>query len=231
MRRKRRPAVVLVIAILNFVFGGIVVLCGLCAAGGNALTAAWGSSQKGTIGDPVADMTSFLDKEVPGWQVIEVMRGLLLVFLAVILIVAGVGLLKMQNWARWASLFYSVAAGVLSLAYLVYQVGFFLPATEKWEQHSGRKAGLGGGAPNSAAFNAGRYFGAFTRDGIVIAYSITLCVCIFLPHVNEAFNPPRPRRRRVYRDEDDDDERDDYDRDDYERDDEDEGRFRRRRYY
>src|ERR1700730_2842880 len=112
MARNRRPTIILVMAILNMVMGGITLLCGICAAGGNALIATLGSTAQGA-GNPVQDMTAFMNKEVPGWQGVEIGRGLVLLLFAVVLVSSGIGLLKMQSWARWVSLVYAAASILL----------------------------------------------------------------------------------------------------------------------
>lgn len=208
MPRKRRPTLIFVMAILNFVMGGITLLCGLCAAGGNALVAAMGTNQQMGVGD----MTAHMDKEVPGWQVIEVGRGLLLILLAVILIVAAIGLLKMQTWARWVCVFYAVASILLTIAHTTFELGVAKPAMDKWQQKQTNQP------PPSGAYKAGEMVGAGMVAAIPIIYALTLGVIMILPNVGEAFDranrrPRVPRHDEDYYQDDEEEERDDYDDD------------------
>src|SRR6516225_3245242 len=100
MPRNSRPPVILVMAILNFVFGGLLLLCGLCGLAGYAAIIGL-VAQPGGGANSMGDMTGFMDKEAPGWMAVEIGRGLLLILFGVLLVVAGMGLLKMQSWARW----------------------------------------------------------------------------------------------------------------------------------
>jgi hypothetical protein len=217
MPRNRRPPLILVMAILNFVMGGLTLLCGLCAAGGNALVAAMGTNNQMGIGD----MTTYMDKEVPGWQVIEVGRGLLLILLAVILIVAGIGLLKMQTWARWVCVFYAVASILLTIGHATFELAVAKPAMDKWKQKQTNQP------PPSGAYKAGEVFGAGMVAAIPIIYALTLGITMFLPNVGEAFDranrrPRVPRRDEDYYEYDGDEGSDEYD---------DDRRYRRRREY
>lgn len=230
MPRTRRPTIILVMAILNMVMGGITLLCGLCAAGGNALLAAMATSAPGAVGNPVQDMTTFLNKEVPGWQAVEIGRGILLILFAIVLVVSGIGLLKMQKWARWLSVSYAVVSLLFTLGYTVFELGLVLPATEKYQKQQEQ---LNKSVAPPPGFQAGQRVGSMVgiviASGVSIAFAIALAIVMFLPDVAAAFAGKNQKRHRRDYGEDDYEEDDERDPEDEDWDDDYPRRRRRRR--
>src|SRR5689334_8252565 len=108
MPRKRPPAV-LVLAIFHFIFAAI---CGVCdvfqlaggAAAFNKMAAA--SDPKGA--KVQEDIQQAVEKSFPGQRTYQVADALVGVVLALLLLVAGIGLLNMQPWGRLLSLAWAV---------------------------------------------------------------------------------------------------------------------------
>jgi hypothetical protein len=224
-------------AILNMVMGGIILICGMCAGSDVAfLTAAGGTPGAG--GAPYGDMKAFLDKETPGWEAVLVGYAFMQLVLAVMLVAGGIGLLKMQSWARWLSVLYSAVALVLAIVFTVYAVAFVGPARVKYQERQMNLAAQP--ASTQAGFQFGKTFGqsmnVILYGAIPVIHAIILAIVMLLPAVGEAFAPPRRRRSRE-KDEDDLYDEDDDDRDGRrrrrgraydDRDDEDDNHFRRR---
>jgi len=224
-------------AILNMVMGGLILICGMCAGSDVAfLTAAGGAPGPG--GAPANDMKAFLDNETPGWEAVLIGYAFVQLVLAVVIVAAGIGLLKMQSWARWLSVFYSAVALVLAIAFTVYVAGFVAPARVKFQERQMNLAAQP--ASTQAGFQFGKTFGQTMNvifyGAIPVIHAIILAIVMLLPTVGEAFAPPRRRRSRDDDEEDFDDDYDDRpdrrprrrayeDRDD---DDEDDNRIRRR---
>ncbi len=235
MPRKRRPTVILVMAIINMVMGGVILFCGMCAGSDVAiLTAAGGAPGPG--GAPYDDMKTFLDKETPGWEAVLVGYAFMQLVLAVVLVAAGIGLLKMQSWARWLSVLYSAVALVLAMVFTVYAVGFVAPARVKFQERQMNIAAQP--ASTQAGFQFGKTFGQAMNVifyGVIpVIHAIILAIVMLLPTVGEAFAPPRRRRSREDDEEDFDNDYDDRPdrprrrRDFGDHDDDDDNRFRRR---
>jgi hypothetical protein len=235
MPRNSRPPVILVMAILNFVFGGLLLLCGLCGLAGYAAIIGL-VAQPGGGANSMGDMTGFMDKEAPGWMAVEIGRGLLLILFGVLLVVAGMGLLKMQSWARWLCVVYAVAMLFLQVAYVTYEFAVVIPAGHRFQEQQWKKQGVANPPPSTASSQAGTAFGVATSAGLSIVHALAVGIVMLLPNVGEAFAPPRRRARE--RDEDDFYDDDDYDdrqdrrrrrpRAQEYRDDKDDTRFRRR---
>jgi hypothetical protein len=237
MPRNRRPTSILVMAIINIVFGAFTLICGICAGGSVAVLAAFSSQPPGGVPNPALEIPKLMDQEIPGWQTIEIGRSLLLLLLGVILIVAGIGLLKMQVWARWLCVLYAVLSTFLTISYLIFQLAFALPAMDrvnaKIEKQQPPGVVVAKPPGQSAGESIGSRFGAVAGAVISLAMALANVVVMLLPPVGAAFAPPRRRRSR----DDENDEDDLYDDDgderrrrlrDRDRDDEDDNRFRRR---
>ncbi len=94
---RNRPTVVLVMAIITIVFGGLGSLCGVCGLGFNSLYLT--SSKGGTSPFAgVADIGDFIESRLPGYKAIEIGNAGLVLFFGIVLIAAGIGLLNMQSW-------------------------------------------------------------------------------------------------------------------------------------
>src|SRR5262249_14057342 len=88
----KRPTAALVMAILNFVFGGLGLFCALCQGGSLALMGNMDSlfGRAGTP-NPMADMIN----QVPGFLPFSIFQHACNLVLSICLIAAGFGLLKM----------------------------------------------------------------------------------------------------------------------------------------
>ena len=222
---RERPTIVTVMAILNMVIGGLGLLCGFCGLGAHLVIAGLGSTR--TVGggpNPIQDMLAYLNRELPGYQAIEIGRGALVLILGIVLIAAGIGLLMVQNWARWVSLVYGILSILLHTGYVVYELAFVKPATERWQKLFLQKQGLGALPPQSPAESLGTTVGVIGAGAVFIIYSLVLLVILFLPAFSAAFTD-RPRKRRRRYEEEEYDDSDDRGYDDREED-EDRGRYR-----
>jgi hypothetical protein len=133
--RKIVPARVTVIAILHFVFGGLGVVQGICAGG----MMASGMNQMLISGGPQGTRQRELFQEMqaaiesaPGYHLSQYtsLAGDLLI--SIIMIVSGVGLLRMQPWGRSLSILYATLSIALKIFALIYALGFSMPAINKF---------------------------------------------------------------------------------------------------
>lgn len=188
---RERPAAVLVMAILNIVFGSLGLICSLCAGVGLALFFGGFTSAPAANAGPLKDMIS-LEQAIPSYKYMMIATDLGRIVLAVILLVAGIGLIGMNPWARWASVFCAVVTIVWSLGNLVYQVGYVNPALVEWKRGLERRsAEQPEGMPpqpmpqqfDLAQNNIQAIGHAITQT----VYAVALLIVMFLPHVRTAF--------------------------------------------
>jgi hypothetical protein len=193
MARKRRSPFVLVMAIVNLVFGGLVFLCGICTTAVNAGLVAF-FAQQGAANLQFNEYKTYMDKEAPGWMVIETSFGIFLLILAVMLVVAGIGLLNVRNWARWMCVAYAVGMIFLQLVNVTYELGVAIPAVNRFEAR--QLHGQGVGAVTSSP-SSNQHLMMASRMIVValvaIAHAIANCIIVFLPTFGESFAPYQPR--------------------------------------
>jgi hypothetical protein len=207
MPPKKKPPVITVFGILNIIFGGLGLLGAICGGLATFAFAQVTMPGPGNPPNPIKDMLEYMDKHAPlytTYMIFEIVIGLIM---AVILIVAGIGLLKVRPWARWLSIAYAGVRLVLILVGLVLAILIFNPVLADWQADYNKRAvpagtppppSLGSGATNNISAALGSILGA--------AYSIALLVVMFLPNVRAAFaRAALPEdERNLYDDEDDD---------------------------
>ena len=182
--QNKRPTAVLVMAILNFVFGAIAIFSVMC--GGVAMLA-MGSLAKSIPApkggpNPLVEMTGMFES-IPGYIPYMIVGSILRLIAAIALIVAGVGLLKMRPWARWTSAGYGIFSIAIAVFDLVYTVTLVNPAMQRWQEQFIRRQG--GVMPPGG--NIGGTIGAVIGGIFAFAYPIALLIVMFLPHVSAAF--------------------------------------------
>jgi hypothetical protein len=166
-----RPTVITVLGILNIVFAvfgllGMIATIALLSAGANS-------------NNPVVNMMRE-NAAFATWMKISVPLGLLN---CVALLAAGIGLLRMKEWARKLSIAYAIYAMVTGLAGTV--ATFFWvtrPMLERASQAQGPEAaGAIGGA-----------VGGLVGGCLGLIYPILLLIFMLRPKIAAAFRPAIP---------------------------------------
>lgn len=222
---RQRPAILLIMGILNIVAGVFGLLCGACGLVANAGLSFMGGVQ-GPKGEknPLKELLDHMTREVPGYMAVEIGKPSLVLILSIIVIVAGIGLIMVQGWARWASVFYALATIVLHLFYTIYELAFVQPAFQRFIT---KQQGPFAGQQNPGQ-QIGSTIGVVLGATVFIVYALALLVVMFLPPVSAAFSG-NSRRSRLEEEEDYDDRRTSPRRSrGSDEDDEDQGRFYRR---
>jgi hypothetical protein len=205
--------------ILNIVFGSLGLLCGVCAVGANAFLSVLASGPKsgvpGAPQDIFKDLLTYMDKNLPGYMAVEIGRGVGLIVLSALLLVAGIGLLGTKSWARWLSVAYALLSIPLHVGWAVFELGFVLPLTQKWQAEFLRKNNMIGAAPQTENL-MGSSIGIIGVTILWVVYALILLIFMFLPGLSAAFNQGRAGRRgRDEQDEDDYEDEEAGDEDDY----------------
>src|SRR5262245_3197957 len=123
--RRRRPNSVLVIAILQLVFGGIGLLCSVLSgamhvAGAGRFQANAGP-QRGGSQRLQAEMEELRKQREPAWQPAYngFNMGVSLVD-SCLMVIGAVGLLQMRPWGRWLTIVYAVISIITNLVSAAY---------------------------------------------------------------------------------------------------------------
>jgi hypothetical protein len=216
--RPKRPASLVVMGILNIVFGSLGLLCGVCAVGANMFISSLASgSGNGFPGAAeIKELLAFMDKNLPGYMMVEIGRGVALLLLSVLLVVAGIGLLATQSWARWLSVAYALLSLPLHVGWAVFELGFVLPLTQRWQAEFMRKHNAFAPPQENMMTSSA---GIIAATIFWVVYALILLIFMFLPGLSAAFNQSRDSRRGRdegdtddYEDEEDGDDYDPYDR-------------------
>jgi hypothetical protein len=212
--RVKRPTSIKVIAIFHFIFGGLgLIWCLLQMVGAVVIY----SQPKPAAVAPNPNLPTilaiqpYLDARVPFWREANLAVGVMGLFLSVVLIADGIGLLLYQPWARFVAIGYAALSILYQAGWLIYaafcvlpvQLAFYeaLPAADAQAQNA------------KAGGKIGVACGSFL-PALGLIYPVIVLVVMLLPAVAAAFQQGRPadpadydlddspRRRR--RDEEDD---------------------------
>jgi hypothetical protein len=192
---RRRPTAVTVVAVLSLVLGGLGLVCSLCGTAGAAFfVIGYNNAPPPKPGEPDGmALFKIADEEMPNYKYVA---GASLVFgivMAAVLIVAGIGLLRMSPFARTLTIFFAVVWLLYTFASLAYQFAVVRPgaqeAIRKWVEHE-KARGLVMSRPQEESpltSAIGPAIGTFLSVG----FAATLLIVMMLPGVKRAFRPDR----------------------------------------
>lgn len=198
--KRERPTSVLVIAILQFVFGGLGLFCLSCvgvfeAAGGNKMFTPQPQVQ-GQAKQPVDvanEMEEFVQKKHPHYtaeKYADIGVGMLL---SLLMIVSGFGLLRLAPWGRSLAIFYAFLSLIHSVVSVAYTLTFTLPAMREFVDM--RRPNLK--AEEQAMLDLGvngNYVGVFLTV-IFSVFPIVVLIIMFRGNVKAAFAGDSARSR------------------------------------
>jgi hypothetical protein len=120
----RRPGGYTTFAIMNFILGGILLLCSV------------GSGIHPTVTinnqDATHQFIAFLNQQVPGYSVMKIGGAVVGFLLAAGLIVGGVGLLQNQNWGRVLAMVFAIVSLLHHAFLIVFQIFWVNPALDRF---------------------------------------------------------------------------------------------------
>jgi hypothetical protein len=195
MSKPRRPALVTAVAVVNFIYGGLGVLCLTCVGAMIGLLAVVLENppppQPGQP-DQAAMLKEFGEvmQAIPGFVPINVAYFVVEFLLLLGLIAAGFGLLRMKRWARTFCLVYAaytllVTVGLMAYFYAVVHPALPRAIAEVRERKQAKAApGAAPPAPNQMLDSLGNSMGGSVLD---VAFAIGLLVVLNLPDVRRAF--------------------------------------------
>jgi hypothetical protein len=207
MMKKPKPQVAVVFGILHIVFGGLGVALNLCGVGlmvavyvmVNTLYQQAGPMEKKDLDD----LWQNLNTNVPGLfaYVLTDMVGRML--LGVVLLIAGIGLLRVKNWARYVSICWAIVRIVFLIGLLFYNVAFVKPGLDKfstefeqWQERVEKRSRGSGQAPaQKPSFGTLGGTGnpvvdnilAFGGTALYCAYAVVVLIFMLRPATAHAF--------------------------------------------
>jgi hypothetical protein len=163
---RRRPTVILVVAIFNLVIAGlglVSLLCFVCLVTFMGALIGFFSLKKGELLPPPFKLNYLL------------FHGGLVLLTSALLLVSGIGLLRMKPWARWVSVICGGIFILMLVGGLVFNIVYFNPAMEQWNRVQP--------TPEPEVNPMISLFGLLP----CMAYGVMLLVVMFLPNVAASF--------------------------------------------
>jgi hypothetical protein len=199
MNIRKRPTPVLVIAILHLVGGTLLLLSSACGAAMQGIAAGMqpgaGPGGPGMISQQ--QMQAELEKQIPGYTAVTYaqMGGDFL--FGIVLVVAGIGLLSMQPWARLLSIIYAIFSILNHIFSLVYALAVVVPGTQAvLEKTFASDPNLKAALPGMGGMMSGLMVFGVVVGALFIVYPITVLIVLTRRSVVAAFRGELPEAER-----------------------------------
>jgi hypothetical protein len=187
---RRRPGGAVFFGIANIAVGALGLMAYGCCG---FMVLALSVDRTGTV-------WSHLAGDVRLFAPLEVAHLVLCMLLCVLLLISGIGMLSMHNWARLLSIACGVVALLLNVWNLIFQIAFVSPAMQRYVESTDHPIARADGMAQAAVMN----FCTIGIAAVAILYSVALLITLLLPDVAGAFrHEPAP----AWADDFDDDDR------------------------
>ena len=197
----RRPGAATAAGVLAIIYGSLFSLCGLCGLVGLAAQGAGHNFMAGN--DPMQiqlqqELQQALERDVPGYQAIEIVGAIVGLGGALLLLSAGIGIFYMRRWARTLALVDCLVLIAVTLFKAVFQATMVMPAAARaFEVALPAAIPQGGAMPPAEFLRAMQTFMTVMLVGAVVLYVVAivyLFIIVFLlsrRDVRLAFADPR----------------------------------------
>jgi hypothetical protein len=184
--RRERPTVVLVMAILNLVFGTFATLGMLCSGTFIAITyfVKIPTPPGGAGVYSLRDMVERLQAAIPGFLPLAITSHVLGLILWLAVPISGIGLLSMRPWARWTCIVYSLISIPYHIIRAIFTIVYVNPVQLKYQQEILAQQSIK--IPELSNTTVSIIASSLVPI-LVTAYAIALLIVMFLPSVSAAF--------------------------------------------
>jgi hypothetical protein len=201
---KKLPALVIVVAVLQIVFGSLGLFGPiLYFAGAQKAFSSWQSSMPKAPGAPdfnQAKLEEELTRRLPWYPTFVLAAELTTLLLCVMMLAGGIGLFKLQKWAWWLTVLYAPLSIAYTITYFVIMATSVGPVmadvmAEMMRQALAQNPRGGGGGPDPEAFiNMMRSIMTISTFApvIVLVYPITILILILQRSARAACLGGRP---------------------------------------
>jgi hypothetical protein len=190
--KRERPASVLVLAILQIVFGSLCFMLTTCGgvvqfAGGNKMFKP-PPGQGAPKDDPEEKLEKLMEQKVPAYKAVQVAQLGLGILLSVALLVSGIGLLKLRPWARTLALVYAVVSILETIGSIIYESLFTMPILKEFV--AGERARPGLTPDEKMGYDMMEMIGNFAVFAplIIVIFPIVVLIILLRPSVRAAFS-------------------------------------------
>jgi hypothetical protein len=196
IRLIKPPGTVITAAVFLFIYGGLMLLCVVCSG-----------AEAGML-DPNNPDNELLAKEVPAHNFVQIATAVANLPVGLIMIVAGVGLLRLMPSARYLAYGITIFEILLALLHSVHAAVWVIPAQNRlfMEEVPNQPPD-----PVAQIMNASMWGMLFFGLGLVLVFLVPVIFLLSTPSAraafaSEYFEPPPDFRRPRYDDFDDDDD-------------------------
>jgi hypothetical protein len=180
MPTSNRPVAVLVMAILNIVFGAIGCLLNGCCLCSLPLLPNLAAASKNAP-NPDLEVLAAAYQDLPLWRASTLGMAGLDLALAALLLIAGIGLIAMRPWGRITSILYGFLRGLTEILGIAFWILYLEPAGQNWQSAYKQQH------PNASKLFGTGFSTQYINGALAVAYAIALLVVMSLPHVKAAF--------------------------------------------
>jgi hypothetical protein len=169
--QSNRPNAITVAAVLSFVFAFLGFFC-VCLDGITLVVLFNARATQDPFLLQAAAIAEATDR-IPGYLAVEITRYALFLVNSILLLIAGVGLLSVRNWARVLSLIYAISMILIELGHLIYVVSYVHPVLKDM--------------PDFLWSHPGSLTAETINAAFICGYGVMLLTVLLLPHVSAAF--------------------------------------------
>jgi hypothetical protein len=201
----KRPAIVVIIALMQLGFGGMALFNSVISLTGLQNWLASFAKVGGSIGESLSpqEIESRLTAAIPYYGLIQLGSDLLGVVLALLMLGSAVGLLRLRPWGRQLTLIYVLGSIAYNIAYYIFAFGMQLPATFTVLDSMPKPAGQEGEMwPTILLAAKISTFVGLGLGSLSILYPLAILIVMFRPAVRAVFRGEeyKPLEPEDYRD-------------------------------
>ena len=191
--KPRRPTALVVVAILNLIFGGFWLLCGgaglaLNESGAAEWLAKFQKNQPGQIkGLSYGEIMVQVAERVPSFVVVQRIAAIAGLLTSLLLVLSGIGLLRLRAWGRYLGFAYVAVQLPVHIANAVYSMLYVTPVMAKIMDEALAKM-PGGFMRQMMEFSLGLSSSAgVVGIAMTLVYPLLVLMLLLLPSVSQAF--------------------------------------------
>jgi hypothetical protein len=191
MKQPKRPNAVTGVAIFQIVFGVLSLLSIpyllWIQLGGGTMFFVGGNFPGAAEQQQFQDDFNNALQNAPYYQTIQWVELVVSLVVGTVMIVGGLGLMKMRVWARWLTIGYACFSIVNTLLGFFYNLFYLIPAVEAFLAQERQKPKPPPGLAFTLSIMGPMMTVVTFLTLLIIVYPIVLLIVLFRPHVREAF--------------------------------------------
>jgi hypothetical protein len=181
----KRPAAVVVLAVLQVVFAALGMCNTAFQVSGLDIQLASLTATPGQASE--ADLLAYWREHVPGERAVELAEAVSDAVLAVLMVAGAVGMLRLRAWGWYLTLAYAVLDILAIAAEAVFNFGARLPALTEFMRGIPPSPPGGPDAQTLALFAQLTHVGTFAVTALVVVYPILVLIIVTRRRVRAAF--------------------------------------------